>query len=160
MGSRIDLTQSTPCNDLMPEVFSYKDKESNWPLSFYMFQRKRKFCEPKEGIWNECEMLTRVVLRWIRNVSSFKRSRTSKVKKMLPMFKESFNESLKKMFLNVLNVTSNRICDMLVNHVMSLKHAYWMHKSWLVRCSCYRTYVLWLVAYYYVWVLKVKFMIK
>ena len=124
MGSRIVLTQSAPCNDLMPEVFSYKDKKSNWPLPFYMFQRKRMFYGPKEAIWNECEMLIRVVLRRIRNVNSFKRSRTSKVKKMLPMFKESFNESLKKMFLNVLIVTSNRICDMLVNHVMSVKRAY------------------------------------
>jgi len=40
------------------------------------------------------------------------------------MFKESFNGSLKKMFLNVLNVTSNRIFDMLVNHVMTFKRAY------------------------------------
>jgi len=124
MGSRIVLTQSAPCNDLMPEVFSYKDKKSNWLLPFYMFQRKRMFYRPKEAIWNECEMLIMVVLRRIRNVNSFKRSRTSKVKKMLPMFKESFNESLKKMFLNVLNVTSNRICDMLVNHVMTFKRAY------------------------------------
>jgi len=43
---------------------------------------------------------------------------------MLPMFKESFNESLKKMFSIVLNVTSNRICDMLVNHIMTFKRAY------------------------------------
>jgi len=82
------------------------------------------FYGPKEAIWNECEMLIKVVLRRIRNVNSFKGSRTSKVKKMLPMVKESFNESLKKMFLNVLNVTSNRICNMLVNHVMTFKHAY------------------------------------
>ena len=144
----------------MPEVFSCKDKKSNWALPFYMFQRKRMFYGPKEAIWNECEMLTRVVLWRIRNVNPLKRSRTSKVKKVLRMFKESFNESLKKMFLKVLNVTSNRICDMLVNHVMSFKRAYWMHKSWLVRCSCSRTFVLWYVAYYYVWVLKVKLMIS
>ena len=124
MALRIDLTQSAPCNDLMPEVFSYKDTESNWPLPFYMFQRKRMFYGPKEAIWNEYEKLIRVVVRPIRNVYSFKRLRTLKVTKMLPMFKESFNESLKKMFLNVMNVTSNRICDMLVNHVMSFKRAY------------------------------------
>ena len=121
MGSRIVLTQTAPCNDLMPEVFLYKDKKSIWPSPFYMFQRKRMFYGPKEAIWNECEMVIRVVLQRIRNVNSFKRSRISKVKKMLPMFKESFNESLKKMFLNV---TSNRICDRLVNHVMTFKRAY------------------------------------
>ena len=124
MGSRIVLTQSAPYNDLMAEVFSYKDKKSNWPLSFYMFQRKRMFYGPKEAIWNECEMRIRVVLRRIRNVNSFKRMRTSKVMKCFQMFKESFNGSLKKTFSNVLNVTSNRICDMLVNHVMTFKRAY------------------------------------
>ena len=65
MGSRIALTQSAPCNDLMPEVFSYKDKKSNWHLPFYMFQRKIMFYGPKEAIWNQCEMLIRVVLRRI-----------------------------------------------------------------------------------------------
>ena len=144
----------------MPAVFLYKDKKSNRPLPFYMFQRKRMFYGPKEAIWNECEMLIRVVSRQIRNVNSFIRSRPSKVKKMLPMFKDSSNESLKKMFLNVLNVTSNRIYDMLVNHAMTFKRAYWMNKSWLVRCSCSRTYVLWYVDQYYVWMLKVKFMIS
>ena len=57
--------KKAPCNDLMPEVFSYKDKKSHWPLPFYvfhMFQRKRMFYGPKEAIWNECEMLIRVVL--------------------------------------------------------------------------------------------------
>ena len=80
MGSRIVLTQSAPCNDLMPEVFSYKDKKSNWRLPFYMFQRKRMFYGRKEAIWNECEMLIRVVLRPIRNVNSFKRLRTSRLR--------------------------------------------------------------------------------
>ena len=73
---------------------------------------------------NECVMLIRVVLRQIQNINSFKELRTSKVKKMLPIFKESFNESLKKMFLNMLNVTSSRTCNMLVNHVMTFKRAY------------------------------------
>ena len=132
MESRIVLTQSASCNDLMPEVFSYKDKKSNWPLSLYMFQRKSIFYGPKEAIWNECEMLIRVVLWQIRNVNSFKRIRTSRVMKCFQMFKESFDEGLKKMLLNVLNVTSNGICDMLVNHVMTFKRAYWMHKLWLV----------------------------
>ena len=98
MGSRIVLTQSAPCNDLMPEVFSYKDKKSNWPLPFYMFQRKRMFYGPKEAIWIECEMRIRVVLRRIRNVNAFKRITTSKVMKCFQMFKESFNGSLKKRF--------------------------------------------------------------
>jgi len=62
MGLRIALTQSAPCNDLIVEVFSYKDKKINWPLPFYMFQRKRMLHGPKEAIWNECEMLIRVIL--------------------------------------------------------------------------------------------------
>ena len=81
--------------------------------------KKKNVYGPKEAIWNECEMLTRVVLRRIRNGNSFKRMRASKVMKCFQSLKESFNESLKKMFLNVLNVTSNRICDMLANYVMT-----------------------------------------
>jgi len=40
------------------------------------------------------------------------------------MFKERFITGFKKVFLNMLNVTSNRLSDMLVNHVMTFKHAY------------------------------------
>jgi len=82
------------------------------------------FYGPKEAIWNEYEMLIRVVLRRIRNANSFKRLRTLKVMKHFQMFKESFIAGLKKVFLNMLNVTSNRLCDMLVNHVMTFKRAH------------------------------------
>ena len=81
------------------------------------------FYGPKEAMWNEYEMLIKVVLRQIRNVNSSKRLRTSKVMKCFQMFKESFIAGLKKMFLNMLNVTSNRICDMLVNREMTFKCA-------------------------------------
>jgi len=81
------------------------------------------FYGPKEAIWNEYEILIRVVLQRIRNVNSFKRLKTSKVMKCFQMFKESFIAGLKKMFLNMLNVTSNRICAMLVNREMTFKCA-------------------------------------
>jgi len=51
------LTKTAPCNDLMPEVLSYKDKKNDWPLLVYMFQWKRRFYGPKEAIWNESETL-------------------------------------------------------------------------------------------------------
>jgi len=70
------------------------------------------FYGPKEAIRNECEMLIRVVLRPIRNVNSFQKVVNLKLMRCMQMFKESFNVSLKKMLLNVLNVTSNGICDM------------------------------------------------
>jgi len=34
MGLRIDLAQSAPYNDLMPEVFSYQAKKISWLLPF------------------------------------------------------------------------------------------------------------------------------
>ena len=124
MGSRIVLTQSAPCNDLMPEVFSYKDKKSILPLPFYMFQRKRMFYGRKEAIWNEREMLIKGHFTTNTKCKLSQKIENLKVMKCFQMVKESFNGSLKKMFLNVLNVTSNRICDMLVNHVMTFKGAY------------------------------------
>jgi len=39
------------------------------------------------------------------------------------MFKDSPIAGLKKMFLIILNVTLNRICDMLVNREMTFKCA-------------------------------------
>ena len=96
MGSRIVLTQSAPCNGLMPEVFSYKDKKNNWPLPFQMFQRKRMFYGPKEAIWNECEMLIRVVLRRIRNVNSFKKNENLKGYEMLSNVQRKFQWKFKE----------------------------------------------------------------
>jgi len=62
--------------------------------------------------------------------------------KCFQMFKESFDESLKKMLLNVLNVTSNGICDMLVNHVMT----FGMPIECISHGLCSRLYVLRYVA--------------
>jgi len=53
----------------------------------------------------------------------FQKIENLKVMKCFQMFKEGFIADLKKMFLNMLNVASNRICDMLVNREMTFKCA-------------------------------------
>ena len=85
MGSRIVLTQSAPCNNLMPEVFPYKDKKSNWPLPFYMLKRKRMFYGPKEAIWNEYEKAYKG-----RYMTKTKWNFLSRLRKRLQQKKESF----------------------------------------------------------------------
>ena len=72
----------------------------------------------------------------------FQKFENLKVMKCFQMFKESFDESLKKMLLNVLNVTSNGICDMLVNHVMT----FGMPIECISHGLCSRLYVLRYVA--------------
>ena len=82
------------------------------------------FYEPKEAIWNECEMLIKGRFTTNMKYKLFQKIENLKVMKWFQMVKESFSGSLKKMLLNVLNVTSNRIFDMLVNHIMTFKRAY------------------------------------
>ena len=115
MGSRIVLTQTAPCNDLMPEVLSYKHKKNNWPLPVHMFQRKRKLYGPKEVIRNECETLLKDRFMTNTKCKLFQKAENLKVMKCFQMFKESFIADLEKLFLNMFNVTPNRIRDMLVN---------------------------------------------
>ena len=68
-------------------------------------------------------MLIRVVLRRIRNVNSFKKNENLKGYEMLSNVQRNFQWKCEENVLNMLNVTSNRICDMLVNHVMTFTRA-------------------------------------
>ena len=74
------------------------------------------FYGPKEAIWNECEMLIKGRFTTNTKCKLFQKNENLKGYEILSNVQRKFQWKFKEnVFLNVLNVTSNRIRDMLVN---------------------------------------------
>jgi len=86
----------------------------------------------------------------------FQKNKNLKGYEMLLNVQGKFQWKFKENVFECVECDFNRICDLLVNHVMTFKRAYWMHKSWLVfqnLCPMICSVIL-------CWMLKVKFMIS